>query len=167
MAALVNNSNPLLTDFYYDSSHEDVTTNVQNCRDKILGSYEGYQIDLNLDEFVEFFNFIGEIEKEHKCAGFWAHEEVYYFYDIEQTGPSVSWDNALKDDVIPNKINIFAGNLIIISAALFLWLFVHTGLYKKQKYEKLQEVNVATTMNNNRSVVSASRVDDDNRPGHF
>ena len=80
-------------------------------------------------------------------------------------GPDKSCDDALMNDVIPNNINFFAGNLIIISAALFLSMFVHMGLYKKEKYNKLANDPSEDVQRN--EVNNASRMDNESRASNF
>lgn len=95
-------TSPLVTSFvyndvvFYNNTDEDVITNVQGCTDKILGAYEDYKLKLNQKEFISYFKYIGSMEKKHKCAGFCAQEEVYYFYDIQETHPTKPCDDALK-----------------------------------------------------------------------
>lgn len=153
------------TGFYYDSSDEDVVSNVQGCSDKILGSYENYDIELNLNEFISLFNFLGELEQENSCSGFCAKEDVYYFHDITLGPPKKSWDNALVNDVIPWSINLYASQLILISAILFLWLFVHIGLFKKEK--KKPKFTGLQNTTNPQNVTQISRMEEESQVSRF
>ena len=155
----------LVSTFYYNGTDESVVTNVQGCSDKILGSYENYTLDLNQKEFISYFKFIGELEREYKCSGFWAQEDVYYFYDITYGPPTQKWDKAIVDDVIPYNINIYASNLLIISAILFFCVFIHFGLFKKpQKSEDFSRVANTTSIQN---VTQISRLEDESQVSKF
>jgi hypothetical protein len=96
------NTSPIVASFVYndvvvyDNTDEEVIKNVQGCDDKILGAYENYELELSQNEFISYFDFLGEVEKKHECAGFCAQEDVYYFYNIQQTHPIKSCDDAMK-----------------------------------------------------------------------
>ena len=160
----INQTNVYHT-FVYNNSDSSVVVNVQGCSDKILGSYENYGISLNLDEYKSLFNYLGKYEQAYKCAGFCAYETAYYFYDISQGPPTKSWDNMFKEQIINNDIDIFANDLIIISAILSIWWFIHFGLFKKEsKSDQIVPLHVPA---HHQSVTMASRIEDESRISKF
>jgi len=158
-----------VTDFFYNTSDSDVIKNMQGCEDKILGSYEEYDLVLNLKQFKAYFDYIGKIEQKYNWAGFCAMEDAYYFHDITVGPPVTSWDKALKDDLIPYNINVFAMNLLIISAILCLSLFVHFGLFQKQTPKIMAEEKIFNQVNTttNHNITQLSRFEDESRVSKF
>ena len=159
-------SSPILqTGFYYNDSDSSSIKNVQGWSDKILGSYEKFSISLNLDEYKSLFSYLGKYEQKYKCAGFWAEETAYYFYDITKGPPSVSCDTMMREQIIDNDISIFANNLIIISAILVICWFIHTGLFKKES--KSDQIVPIQLPNHAQNVTMASRIEEESRVGRF
>lgn len=164
------NSPVVVADFYYDSTDDEVVTKMQGWTDKILGSYEKYELILNQAEFISYFNFIGDLEQRYSWAGFCAQEEAYYFSDITKGPPHREWDNAIINEVIPYEINIYAQHLIIIASILFMCLFIHAGLFKKTQAKVMDEEGFKSVQNVSSTMVitqNMSRLDDESQVSKF
>lgn len=160
----------IVSSFYYDNADPDAVTTVQGWSDKLLGSYEKFSLQLNLKQYKSFFEYIGNIEKEYEWSGFWAEEEAYYFYDVTKGPPKRKWDQAIRDNLIPYNIDIFAMNLILISSILWLVLFINVGLFKKMTPKIVAEEKMFKTVQNTtntQNISQISKYDDESHVSKF
>ena len=105
-------------------------TKLQQCSTlSIQTAYGNYTVSVDdIDDFLVYLDYFGDIEEEYSCSGVCNYEVVYYFSNTLNGRPEKECYKSIRDELLLGEMRGMGIGFVVSGIVLLIVIFVQYGL---------------------------------------
>ena len=116
-------------------------TKLQQCSTlSIQTAYGNYTVSVDdIDDFLVYLDYFGDIEDEYSCSGVCNYEVVYYFSNTLNGRPEKECYKSIRDELLLGEMRGMGIGFVVSGIVLLIVIFVQYGLWCREEPQRQQQ----------------------------